>query len=104
MGSMSSRRFFWLLIAISAVVLAVGYVAFSPLGTELRAPQVIPVTAQIVLTDKGFEPQEVWVRAGGMVTFTTDRGRLFWPASDPHPSHSIYPDFDPRTPVAADGE
>lgn len=59
--------------------------------------------AAIVLTETGFEPQQVRVRAGTKVTFTTTRDKAFWPASNPHPSHTLYNAFDPREPVAPEG-
>lgn len=50
----------------------------------------------IVLTDRGFEPQELTIQEGTMVTFSTTLDRPYWPASDAHPSHTNYPEFDPR--------
>lgn len=55
----------------------------------------------VVLTDAGFEPQHVQVSRGTIVTFTTNRKNQFWPASNLHPSHTIYPEFDPGRPIAA---
>ncbi len=54
---------------------------------------------QVILTDAGFVPQYIRIRRGTMVTFTTTRSDEFWPASNPHPSHSIYPAFDPKVPI-----
>lgn len=34
--------------------------------------------------------------------FVTKRGGYFWPASNPHPTHEVYPEFDPRRPIEAD--
>lgn len=63
---------------------------------DLRESPEITIT----LTDEGFEPKQVRVRQGTKVIFTTTRGKPFWPASDAHPSHAIYPQFDPREPIA----
>lgn len=57
--------------------------------------------AQIVLEEKGFAPGVLRIRTGTRVTFTTTTGKFFWPASDLHPSHGIYPAFDPKEPIAA---
>ena len=57
------------------------------------------LNANVTLTDKGFEPDEVYVKAHGTVTFSSDRDRPFWPASNPHPTHELYPEFDPKAPV-----
>lgn len=53
----------------------------------------------IVLGRDGFEPEETYVTEGTRVIFKTARGVSFWPASDLHPFHSTYPDFDPRRPI-----
>lgn len=49
----------------------------------------------------GFHPAELTIQQGDTVIFTTATGKPFWPASDLHPTHSIYPEFDPQEPVAA---
>jgi plastocyanin len=53
----------------------------------------------IVLTEEGFEPREIHITKGTKVTFTTTRQNQFWPASNLHPSHEIYPEFDPKYPL-----
>lgn len=58
----------------------------------------------VVLTPDGFQPQELDIREGQRVGFTTTRSVPFWPASDLHPSHEIYRAFDPREPISPDGE
>lgn len=55
----------------------------------------------ITLSDDGFVPQYVRVRRGTRVTFTTTRDANFWPASNTHPAHTMYPEFDPKRPVTA---
>ncbi|TSC74815.1 MAG: Uncharacterized protein G01um101433_989 [Parcubacteria group bacterium Gr01-1014_33] len=56
-------------------------------------------THKIVLGKNGFVPQEITIAKGGTVIFTTTRGKEFWPASDLHPTHKIYPEFDPKEPI-----
>jgi len=53
----------------------------------------------ITLTESGFEPTSTTVKLGDSVTFTSKRGKPFWPASDLHPSHELYPQFDPKRPI-----
>ncbi len=53
----------------------------------------------IVLTENGFEPRYVKIDLGTTVVFSTNVVRPFWPASNLHPSHGIYPEFDPRKPI-----
>ena len=53
----------------------------------------------IVLGESGFELDVLTIRRGDTVTFTTDRNVPFWPASDLHPIHDLYPEFDPQEPI-----
>jgi plastocyanin len=56
---------------------------------------------EIVLTKNGFSPSELTIHQGETVTFTTTTDKEFWPASDSHPTHDIYTDFDPKQPIAS---
>lgn len=51
------------------------------------------------MTDKGFEPRSVEVGAGETVVFENVDDEGHWPASDDHPTHEIYPAFDPKKPI-----
>lgn len=53
----------------------------------------------ITLSEGGFVPQYVRVRAGTVITFVTTRDKQFWPASNPHPTHGLYSGFDPEKPL-----
>ena len=56
-------------------------------------------TMRILLTENGFSPAEATVTRGTTVIFTTGRDKPFWPASNLHPTHEIYPELDPKEPV-----
>ncbi len=60
-------------------------------------------TVSVVLTDGGFQPRDFVISAGTTVVFTTTRQNRFWPASNPHPEHTIHPAFDPGYPIEPDG-
>lgn len=53
------------------------------------------------MTREGFDPQHLIVKKGTRVTFVSAGEVGHWPASDLHPSHSIYSDFDPKKVVPA---
>ena len=55
----------------------------------------------VVLGENGFEPKEITIEKGDLVVFSTTTGSPFWPASNLHPLHDIYPEFDPKKPVDA---
>jgi plastocyanin len=55
---------------------------------------------EIIFTDEGFSPTLLEVKLGDTVTFTNKSTQEFWPASDVHPSHEVYSEFDPLMPIA----
>ncbi len=48
------------------------------------------------ITSSGFQPASITVKKGTSVTFVNDDTKPRWPASAPHPSHTDYPQFDPK--------
>jgi len=56
----------------------------------------------IVLTDEGYIPKESSITVGDTIVFSNETGKPFWPASNLHPSHRDYPEFDPREPILPD--
>lgn len=50
----------------------------------------------ITLTKSGFSPAGVKVKVGTKIKFVNRTDLSFWPASDLHPNHAIYPEFDPK--------
>ena len=54
-----------------------------------QPPALGPVTVE--LTDNGFVPASLSIKAGQTVTFVNQSARPVWPASDPHPVHTNYP-------------
>lgn len=50
----------------------------------------------IILTKAGFSPAGMKVKVGTKVKFVNKTKLSFWPASDLHPNHTIYPEFDPK--------
>lgn len=52
------------------------------------------------MTKNGFEPQEITVDIHSTVRFINEDDADRWPASNLHPTHTIYPEFDPKEPIA----
>lgn len=44
----------------------------------------------------GFSPKSLNIVAGDTVTFINNDTQEHWPASDDHPAHQIYPEFDSK--------
>lgn len=86
-------------ISVSVVLLAGAY--FFLTTSDVVGPLIDePVT--IVLTEDGFHPRDVSIKKGTPVTFASETGSTFWPASNQHPSHGEYPSFDPQRPLEPD--
>lgn len=84
----------YLQICISIGLVLCGFV------TRVDAQSVENGDTLVVLGKDGFTPASVRVPVGTTVTFQTDRGRYFWPASDAHPFHAVYPAFDSKRPIS----
>lgn len=68
-----------------------------PVSGVLNSPA--PGTVTVTLTKDGFVPAEISLKKGDSITFKNTTGNLYWPASNLHPSHLLYPEFDPQQPI-----
>src|SRR5204863_7854438 len=107
----SMKKFSLILVCLICVLLFVGItVAHSRFnGGVLAALAVINKRAttplsSVILTDRGFFPKDITISQGSIVVFSTITRAPFWPASDFHPSHTLYPEFDPKAPVSPSHE
>lgn len=51
------------------------------------------------MSDTGFSPNTITVKKGQTVEFVNTGKDFHWPASDLHPTHEIYPEFDADKPI-----
>jgi len=58
---------------------------------------------EVKYTNAGFSPSTLTINKGESVIFTNDSSGSMWIASDPHPSHTAYPEFDQLESVAQGG-
>jgi hypothetical protein len=56
-------------------------------------------TQVIKMTQDGFTPQTVTIDTNSTVIFLNDDKVDRWPASDIHPTHTEYSEFDPKEPI-----
>src|SRR5262245_25046712 len=68
-----------------------------------HGPNALPAAAAtprvIAMDDSGFTPPSLEVHEGDIVVFENRGAASRWPASHIHPTHLIYPEFDPRRPI-----
>lgn len=58
-------------------------------------------TQVIEMIPAGFQPQQVEVDENTTIIFVNKDEKARWPASNTHPTHDIYPEFDPKKPIPA---
>lgn len=73
----------------------------SKTNTPINVPVAQPTSHTVTYTETGFSPATLTIKNGDTVTFKNNSARTFWPASNDHPSHTIYPEFDPKQTIAA---
>jgi plastocyanin len=55
----------------------------------------------ISMTDEGYSPSTVTIKQGETIVFENNSSMDNWPASNIHPTHEIYSEFDPKRPIAS---
>lgn len=89
----------FLLLAVGAIIIfGIAFLFLRKVRTEssgvTRSGEVV-----IEMTEDGFVPDTVRITRGTTVRFINRDNLGHWPASDLHPSHTIYPEFDPKKPI-----
>ncbi len=89
------------IIIVAGILIIVVIIGIARRGglQSVLPQQVSRWEVTVTLTEAGFEPEPLTVAQGTTVTFKTTRSDAFWPASDLHPTHDIYPEFDPKEPT-----
>jgi hypothetical protein len=59
-----------------------------------------PKKYTVELRADGFYPSALSVPVGSTIVFVNRTDRAFWPASNFHPSHKLYPEFDAKGPLS----
>lgn len=66
---------------------------------EGMAPDIL--VSEIVYDGKAFSPSTLNIKVGDIVVFRNKSEGDMWPASAPHPTHTDYPEFDPKDSIAS---
>ena len=64
---------------------------------------VVPKVYTVTYNGTTFAPATLEIVKGDTVKFTNGANGTMWVASDPHPSHTNYPEFNEKSAVAKDG-
>ncbi len=74
------------IIVLIGIVIALAFIA------KPHQPDAVAGVAVVTYTNDGFSPESVTIKKGEVVRFVNESSRPFWPASDPHPIHTLYPE------------
>ena len=56
---------------------------------------------QISYDGDKFTPSTLTIKVGDIIVFKNQSKASFWPASNPHPTHTDYSELDPKQPISA---
>ncbi len=70
-------------------------------GSEMDVLSPDILVAEVVYDGIKFSPQSLNIKVGDIVIFKNSGTSGLWPASDPHPVHTDYPEFDAKAAVSA---
>lgn len=91
---------------VAVLILAIGAYFFyfaNKNGSSGSACQEVAGSVQVVMNDDSFEPKSLKIKNCMEVTFLNESSEAKWPASNLHPTHGIYPEFDPKQGIGAGG-
>lgn len=66
--------------------------------------QTVVKTYDISYTNSCYSPANVTIKKNDTVRFTNNSTKNMWPASDNHPSHTLYSEFDANSSIAPGGK
>ena len=78
------------IIALIVLAILAGFL-FYKRGSHYRGKP-----SMILMSESKFDPEESQIKRGDTVTFRNVGKSPVWPASNLHPTHGIYPEFDPQ--------
>jgi len=69
------------------------------LEAQISGPTLEQSDVVILIIEDGFLPADISIQKGDTVAWVNESGEPRWPASNLHPTHRIYFEFDPKEPL-----
>ena len=82
-----------------ALITATFAIGFFISGCTKQTAQVPQNAIQITFENGTYSPNVITIKLNQTITFINQSATDIWPASNIHPTHGIYPEFDPKKPV-----
>lgn len=91
-----------LVVFLSALVVGAVFWFVSGENQETKIDKTVRSGEVIVeMLEDEYRPAEIYVKRGTKVTFINKYDSARWPASDLHPTHTLYSEFDPKRPLTS---
>ncbi|MAF59421.1 hypothetical protein CL631_01075 [bacterium] len=94
------------LVIIVIILLGwVGYIFYQKQGNPLSGDTAVGATSSkdadhtVFIDADGFHPSELNIKLGERVLWQASEQLWAWPASNLHPTHELYSEFDPGKPI-----
>jgi hypothetical protein len=93
------------ILAIIVIALILVFIFTREPRNQVQQPATTPSeTVTVLMKEETYEPIDLTIKKGTRVLFKNETAEPRWPASNLHPTHSIYPEFDPKRPVESGSE
>lgn len=95
----------YLLYLVFLLLITAGILFYIRSGTQNFSSSIIDkneiLASDTVITenDQGYSTSEITIKKGARVVWLNETSSYIWPASNLHPTHDIYPEFDPKEPI-----
>jgi len=93
-----------LIVFIFVLLLSVSINALYNKETSKSCPKAGKAVKTIAMKNQSYNPETLTIQRCTKVVFKNQDNVSYWPASNLHPTHGIYPEFDPKQPVEAGQE
>ena len=97
-------KFILLFFGIAGLFALLSFNALSSKQASKSCPKINPVSQTVLMKKDSFEPETLTIQKCTQVVFRNEDKNPHWPASNLHPTHGIYPEFDPQQPIESDNE
>lgn len=87
---------------LGVLVIGVGaymYAGRQPSDTPQQPVPNVIGSVIIEMNENAFTPRDITIQKNTEVVFKNIGTEAHWPASNIHPTHGIYPEFDPERPI-----
>ena len=91
--------FIVLFVGVAGIVALMSFNLLNNKQASASCPKMDTATKTVVMKQDSFQPETLTIKKCTKVVFENQDNVPRWPASNLHPTHGIYPEFDPLQPI-----